>query len=82
MALSSPVRRSSIVSGVRKFSFAEIRYEGTIIALESEIKDFPRGTVRVLWAPYALAMKDAEAARIEERWKKGILEACRKIAEA
>jgi hypothetical protein len=63
-------------------AIAEEQDKGLVVAFESEIKDFPAGDVRELWAPYALAEKDAEAARIEERWKKGFLEVCKKIAEA
>ena len=53
-----------------------------ILAFKSEIPYVPIGDVRQLWAPYALRMKDEELVRVEVQWKKGFLEACKKIAEA
>jgi hypothetical protein len=50
-----------------------------VIAIESETDDLPIGEVRKLWAPYALATKDAEIARCEELWKPQFLEACKRI---
>jgi len=61
---------------------ADEKDKGLVIAFESETKDLPTGDIRKLWAPYALELKDAEFARVEERWKKGFLEVCKKIADA
>jgi hypothetical protein len=52
-----------------------------IIAFAIEIPFIPIGDVRKLWAPYALEMKDEELARAELRWRKGFLEACKRLAE-
>ena len=52
-----------------------------VIAIESETDSLPVGDVRKLWAPYALAAKDAEIARAEELYRAQFLEVCKRIAE-
>jgi hypothetical protein len=60
---------------------AEERDKALVLAFESETEHLPIGDVRRLWAPYALEMKDAEFARAEARWREGLLEICKKLAE-
>ena len=57
------------------------RDRALIIAFQCEIPHVTIGDVRKLWAPYALEGKDVELAHAEARWKKGFLEACKRIAE-
>jgi hypothetical protein len=79
--------RTTILEAVRELvplawtdAIADVEDRRLLIGIGSETDHLPVGEVRKLWAPYALAIKDVEIARCEERYKTEFLAACQRIA--
>ena len=51
----------------------------SIKAVASEVDELPRGSVRALWAPQALALKDAEWVFYEAQVRSSVLADCQRL---